>query len=171
MDFDPALLQRLPFEMVDHLIAEFGLHESWPVNLAPLYKGMSIRTYHDIILPGKLPAFSMLHARQGHGIAVFSAGLPEQALSHAMGHEMGHLLYNKVGRANGCITSPQGVVLKEETEADWLASYLMVPGKVFYHLSNEGYDLGEIATLLQVPQEMLEIRATIMIARDEIANW
>ncbi len=167
MGLDIAKIRRFPLGLVDQMIEQFGLHDSWPVDLKPLYEALSVRVYHDIILPDELPAFSAYHKKQGYGIAVFTAGLDGPELSHAMGHEMGHLLCHKMHRPHGCITSPGGVVPREEQEADLVASYLMVPGQVFYELCKGGYNFTEISSLLNVPRSMLQMRADLMVAWDE----
>jgi Zn-dependent peptidase ImmA (M78 family) len=166
MGLSAELLQDFPFELADELIESFGLHRTYPVNLAPLYEAFSIRIYRDVVLPKEVTAYSLFHKQQGHGIAVFTAGLDGPALTHAMGHEMGHLLCHKFHRVHMC-ASQVGANPQQELEADLLASYLIVPGRSLYELLQAGYSPQQIAARFNVPPAMLDYRIQLMLLRNE----
>lgn len=153
-------------QFLDELIDWFSLHSSYPIDLTPVYDATNIGT-HTLRLPDGLRAFSARKKSFKRVAAFFDYRLTTAERRHAAGHEFGHLFYHPGDRFHGCASGPGGLVRREELEADLVAAYLLVPGRAFYELSREGLNAHQIAVILDVPPALLDLRASLMIERNE----
>ncbi len=174
MGHSVSYLRKFDFSMMNDFIDVFDLHHSYPVPAAPLYEALNVMCWHNVALPkpDDCPAFSALHPRQGFGVAVFDPGLKGPKLTHSLFHELGHLMLHTWGKPRGCVSTQtgliiNGVVLKEELEADLVACYLAAPGQAVLELFQAGLMAAQVAATLNITPEMLQLRAEVMIARNE----
>ncbi len=167
MGYSAEQLRSFPIEMLDELIERYQLHESYPVQATVLYDELNIRRYKDMTLPKGSRGFSVRHPSRGFGIAVFDRKLEGAELQHTIFHELGHLLLHSAGRPHGSVTGPGGMVRREELEADMVAAYLAAPGIAVLELFLAGYTAPQVAALLNITPRLLQLRAELMVARNE----
>ncbi len=162
-------LKNFNVEVLERIIEEFSLHQSdnYPVTAEPIYEALSIRVCTGIELPPGQNAFTYRNEYDDYGVAVFGRHLEGPLLTHAIFHELGHLLFHEDGRRHGCV-SKGGVIRKEEVEADLFACYLAAPGWKVRELFAQGYDFEQVCRALVITPRLLDLRLELMKARETL---
>lgn len=162
-----AFLRSFDLKYLDELIRLMGLHSSYPVQPMPLFDVLNVNVYRHMKLPPDCPAFSTLKSTRESGWSAFDKNLSGVALREAAFHELGHLLWHHDGRVHGSVTRG-GVVSKEELEANIVGCYLAIPATAMMEFFKWNFTYELMAAMLNVTPTMLQLRAEMMVARDEL---
>lgn len=162
-----AFLRSFDLRDLDELIRLMGLHSSYPVEPMPLYELLNVKVYRDMKLLPDCAAFSTLRSSRKSGWSVFDRSLSGVALRKEAFHELGHLLWQHDGRVHGSVAKG-GVVSKEELEANIVGCYLAIPATAMMEFFKWNFTYELMAAMLEVTPYMLQLRAEMMVARDEL---
>jgi Zn-dependent peptidase ImmA (M78 family) len=132
-------------------VAETQLHASVPVSLEPLLEGIMVAY---LPLSRRLLGFSLV--RQSQAFIGINSRLGRLQRRRVMAHELGHILC-KHPSAMHYMAQQNWLTQRVEAEAEAAAAFLLVPWPL--PLEACGLDLQQLSSLLEVPPEILRLRA------------